>query len=472
MFDQITKTISFFGKIAEECYNKIMKRFKNAAMATIFSAGLIFSIPANAQTSVSHRPSAKLPTPDSTSIPYKAYSHGDPTHLEQLLLEYTNRCRANPYADILRIVNGNDARINNALNAFNVDKNELTKDFSTYSPKPPLAFNEKLITAARNHSTHMAINNYQGHGDYPNGPTTLAERLTAVNYTYSYAGENVYAYAYSPWHAHAAFVVDWGVQDLGHRIITLDLGERTDFREIGIGIIEENISTTTVGPLVVTQEFGLDNDQVAFITGVVYLDANENSAYDLNEGLANVQVTPDRGDYYALTSTSGGFAVPIALHSGTYTLTITRPDIAPMQATVQIASQKIKVDFPYSLTTRKGEISGKIIDSSPSSPLPTITLQLSPGNLTTTTANDGTFSFTNLPTGNYTLTASKEGYIFTPNPTPIALAPGQTLTIELKAYLDDNPIIPDGGCGLIGMVLMGIMLSAFKGLSITPRKHD
>jgi len=64
----------------------------------------------------------------------------------------------------------------------------------------------------------------------------------------------------------------------------------------------------------ITQAFsegGDSPDSGPFIVGVAYRDLNLNGAYDPGEGSAGVEVRPDSGSYYAVTSTSGGYAIPM-----------------------------------------------------------------------------------------------------------------------------------------------------------------
>jgi hypothetical protein len=449
----------------------MMKRLKNALAAVVgVSALFIWTISAAAPVH------AGLAVPSSTSVPYKVYSHGDPTEDEQRMLEITNRCRANPYEDIVRIFNNMDSYTENAVAEYDIDTADMISDFESYLAKPPLAFNAALMTAARDHNDTMVAGDFQGHGDEANGEATVAARLTAAGYTYSCAGENVFCYAHSLSHAHAAFIVDWGQptgsDPIGHRKNILDLDDSTGYREIGIGVLEEDNSATSVGPILITQEFGLDNSGIVFITGVAYQDGG-NSFYNNGEGLDDIEIMPDHGDYYAVTSTSGGFAIPVAANSGTYTLTATRSDLSMMQATVQVLDENVKLDFIYGNSTGTGTISGTVVRPSKVA-VANVSITLSPSDQTTVSGSDGSFSFTGLASGSYTLTASLDGYTITPETTTISLIPGQTFTIELEATADDDDPgnIVTSGCGTIGMVLMSLMVIGFKGLSLTSRKND
>jgi hypothetical protein len=81
-----------------------------------------------------------------------AYSHGDPSALEQQMMELINRARMNPtqegiILDSLNTPYSLDARTRKPSFFTN-----LRGEFASYPAVPPLAFNPKLIQAARAHS--------------------------------------------------------------------------------------------------------------------------------------------------------------------------------------------------------------------------------------------------------------------------------------------------------------------------------
>ena len=87
------------------------------------------------------------------------------------------------------------------------------------------------------------------------------------------------------------------------------------------------------------------NTDTVFITGVAYRDANGNGAYDPGEGVGNVKVTTDRGNWSAVTSASGGYAIPVAVNSGDYRLIATGGPWRDASATVTVGSDSVKVDW-------------------------------------------------------------------------------------------------------------------------------
>lgn len=276
--------------------------------------------------------------------PTTPYSHGDPTAMEQLNLEFINQARANPTEEGNRLVNTPDGDVQGAISFFNISKSLVQQQFSTYPAKGPLAFNAQLIQAARGHSNDMRTNQFQGHTG-SNG-SSMEQRISLAGYTGgSGLAENVFSYAKSVWHAHAGFNIDWGGDNqvtLGHRENIMNY-KGSQYREVGIGILSVQ-QPSQVGPLVVTQNFGVKGT-TKFITGVVYKDLNNNNFYDIGEGLAGVQVMPATGTFYAVSSTSGGYAIPYT-GSGNMTVTASGGELpAPIIRNIQLSSENVKLDF-------------------------------------------------------------------------------------------------------------------------------
>ncbi len=425
---------------------------------------------------------AKLEVPfSSEGEPSRAYYIGNPTDKEQYMLELINRGRANPLAEIKRIIAENDPDVRSAMETYKISVSHLIEEFSSYKPVPPLAFNTELMLAAHRHDEDMLENDFQGH--IGSDGSTLKDRLEAVGYEYKAAGENVFAYAKSVEHGHAAFWIDWGVEDLGHRKNELDLIDGSDFREIGIAILAENLPGTSVGPLVIAENFGRSYSGVVFITGVVYRDVNNNDFYDAGEGLSEVTVMPDHGTYYAITSSSGGYAIPVIINSGKYELRIIRSDLPELRSSVTILGENVKQDFKLG-DPNFGILQGQVIDKDTNRPLANVVITLKPINAQYTTGSDGKFIFSDLPAANYLLCAERDGYIFAPKELGITLDVGENKRIKLEAELsssgksgkntqadsenvgddngnDNNNMMPIGSeCSGPGLILMlGIYLS-------------
>ena len=252
------------------------------------------------------------------------YSHGDPTGLEQQMLELVNRARQNPtqegvILDLLDTAYSRDARARKPSFFAN-----LRGEFATYSAVPPLAFHPKLIQAARTHSQDMVTRGYFSHTN-PEGQDPGA-RAAAAGYD-SGVGENIEGGGASTgaevMHSHFGFMVDYDNVDLahplGHRLNVLS----SSYSEIGVGIA----GSRNAGRI--TQDFGIAGR--VCILGVAYSDANQNGRYDAGEGMSGITVRPDFGNWFAITSSSGGFAMPIE--------------------PVQTASDSVSLPFPVQTST-------------------------------------------------------------------------------------------------------------------------
>lgn len=281
----------------------------------------------------------------------KEYKHGDPTADEQLSLEYMNRARANPTAEGIRLMDTEDKDAQFAYTYFNINKKATKAAFTEYPVQPPLAFNEKLIDAARKHSLDMKLKNFQGH-DGSDG-SDMSGRVNKAGYIgWSRLGENVAAYSKSVWHGHCGLNVDWGEQnqiELGHRKNIMNF-QGGVFTEVGVGIeYRPGANNNQTGPFIITQDFGHKGEY--FVTGVVYKDNNNNNFYDVGEGIKGVTLTPSKGDFFAISSTSGGYAIPVKGLTGSLSVTATGgPFTTPTTLQISLSgNQNVKLDFTPNL---------------------------------------------------------------------------------------------------------------------------
>jgi uncharacterized protein YkwD len=280
------------------------------------------------------------------AAPATFFPQAEPSNQEQALLELINQARANPAAEGQRLANVSDPEILRYYSHYGVDKARLAAEFASYSAQPPLAFSPQLMASSRLHSQDMAARGFQSH-DGSNG-SHFDTRINAQGYQWRALGENVFAYAQNAAFGHAGLNADWGVPDLNHRanIMNTQAGFPV-YKEVGIACAASSIPN--FGPLVITQDFGAPADaQLAYVTGVVYNDANGNGAYDEGEGLGGVSITPDQGDYYTTTSASGGFALPLPRQdAGSLSVTASGGALGAAQVkSVRFAnSQNVKLDF-------------------------------------------------------------------------------------------------------------------------------
>ncbi len=296
------------------------------------------------------------------------YSIGDPTDEEQFYLELLNRTRMNPTAEGARLADTShlDANTVAAYNFFHVDLALMQTNLAAFPPVPPLAMEPRLTQAARGHTQWMLANGIQGHEETSpagsgNVVNTTGTRITSTGYTFSTAGESVFAFAESVENGHAGFEVDWGngpggVQNPpGHRLNN----HTAAFREIGIGVVDGRNTVTNinagvtnigkVGPQLVTFDFAARQSTQPFVTGVAYYDLNGNHFYDAGEGIGGLTVSIAGNDNFAVTANSGGYAVPTV--DGPQTVTFSGPNFSSASQQVLVSGGKnVKADLALTYT--------------------------------------------------------------------------------------------------------------------------
>ena len=272
--------------------------------------------------------------------PSQVYSHGNPTVAEQYTLELINRGRLNP---------AGEAAI------YQIDLNEgLAADTISSTPKPTLAFNQNLILSARGHSQWMLDRSIFSHTGADG--TDPSQRMKNAGYVFSGSwswGENIawrgttgpvdlYSMAAG---SYEDLFVDEGYPERGHRVNLMN----DDYREIGIGIIvgKFNFNGRSYNTVMTTQDFGKTGAQpTSFLVGVVFRDLNGDGFYNPGEELPGLTVMPSAGQYYAITSDSGGFAIPLSATSGTLPVTLSGGTVeGPVIKTVLLTGRNVKLDF-------------------------------------------------------------------------------------------------------------------------------
>lgn len=287
----------------------------------------------------------------------------DPTGLEQEMLEQFNRFRTNPQGELnvlfssINPLIARDPDSQYAIQYFNDPTSaEIQADWPALTPVQPLAWNESLYTSATNHNNLMLQYDAQQHvfpGELAIGPRQAAAGYTGTSY---YVYENIYAYAKSAVHAHNGFVIDWAngpgyVSDPNNYY-----PHRRDMmvaacRDVGISVIADSSTTNSVGPLLVTEDFGYRTPVGnSMLVGVIYRDLNGDGRYEAGEGVggASVRICGPNGTFTTTSMTAGGYQA--ALPPGTYNVTVTGGSITGYlsKSSVTIGTQNIKVDFEAS----------------------------------------------------------------------------------------------------------------------------
>lgn len=273
------------------------------------------------------------------------YSIGQPTDDEQLYLELINRARANPPQEGIWLSELTDPDVVSAIDFFNVNIALMVNEFSAIAPAQPLAFSAPMIAAARLHSALMFTNQVQQHQITSIGEPDLPTRLQNAGYDPASARENIFSFSENTLYGHAGFQIDWGndadgMQDgRGHRVNI----HAADVREIGIGVYDG--VNGSVGPQLVTQDFGRTAEDKPFLTGVVYHDLNSNEFYDLGEGLGGVQVEVTGAAFFAVTAGSGGYTIPLP-GDGSYTVTFSAANGGTFTTNITVSGGlNFKVDW-------------------------------------------------------------------------------------------------------------------------------
>jgi hypothetical protein len=240
-----------------------------------------------------------------------------PSVQDQVFLELLNAARANPAAY----------------------GNSIGLDLSGVAPSQPLAWDPLLIQAAEGHSQDMSTQNYFSH--YTLGGQDPGARITATGYSWSSWGESIAAGYASPAEALKALIIDAGVSDLGHRLHLLAMTPTFQGQtQVGIGVVLNGTGTYRDYYTIDTaQPYSNHN---AFVTGVVYNDANGNGLYDAGEGLGGVTVTV-QGVGSMTTYSTGGYQFQVA--PGTYTVTFSGGNlVSPVTRSVTVGSTNVEVD--------------------------------------------------------------------------------------------------------------------------------
>ncbi len=314
-----------------------------------------------------------------------------PTAQQQYMLELMNLARTNPAEAADQFTHDLDANVTATVNYYHVDMDAVRSAIASAPAKPPLAWNDKLASAAQAHSQDQANTKVQSHTG--SDGSNLDTRLDRVGYkNRSSSGENAYAYSTSVDEAMQAFLIDWGVASNGHRenLLQPDKSADQSYREVGIGIVETSgfdSNGNAFGPEVITQDFGAQNGAKAVLLGVAFNDGNGDDFYEPGEGRGDVTIDAVNTDTGATSEThsmdAGGYQ--IALDPGVYKVTAHVGDQIVRTDRVTIGGTNVKVDYNLSDPWQGGTFAPAVTkaaaqtvatssdDSSTSTPAPAVT---------------------------------------------------------------------------------------------------
>ncbi|MBK7404219.1 MAG: hypothetical protein IPJ41_06195 [Phycisphaerales bacterium] len=251
---------------------------------------------------------------------------------EVYLVELVNRARADPQAEALRT---------------GVD---LTADLSTdelYNLKPsePLALQEALTLAARQHSQDMSDRNFFDHQN-PDGDR--AQQRAEKNGYDGSAGENIAAGYDTIDETHVAWL-----ESVEHRKNVLSLwstfSNTFHYDEIGVGFFFPGYGVSDYHTYY-TEVFGFSGRPPrTYILGVVYDDTNSNDFYSVGEGRADVRVdvtNASSGAFVGSYTTDEAGNYQIVVPGGQYVVSFvdTATGLGKQQLVTVTTNTNVKVD--------------------------------------------------------------------------------------------------------------------------------
>jgi uncharacterized protein YkwD len=307
-------------------------------------------------------------------------SVGPATAEQQDMLYLVNLARTDPPAAAYLIGSNITPDIQATLQHYGVDLNATEQAIASAAKLPPVAWNNQLAQAAQAHSQDMAANQDQSHtGSDGSSPQQRMQRAGYPSPTTS--NENAYAYATSVDQAMEAFLIDWGVPDNGHRNTILQPGvsAQNAYRDVGIGITPTS-GASSVGPLVVTQDFASRANEPAQLVGVVFNDPNHTGLYDPSYGAANVQIDAVNLQTGQVSSTQtgsfGGYQLPLS--AGSYRIIASVNDQVIQTATINVGDVNVELDFNASNPWQGGLREAALAEAQPGWSPPVIQRQPAP----------------------------------------------------------------------------------------------
>jgi uncharacterized protein YkwD len=273
-----------------------------------------------------------------------------PTADQQYVLSLVNFLRTNPAQAGNYLTSNISPVVQGTLNSYGLSVSQLKSELDSATPQPALAWSDSLASAATAQSQYEANTGQQTHTG-ANGASLLS-RINSAGYNNTASeGENTYAWAQSIDEAMQAFLLEWGVPDHGHYNNLLQPGTsaNSSFRDLGVGLV--NTNQNGVGPLILTQDFGSQQNEGPQIVGVAYNDQLGTGLYSQGEGFSGLTVDAKNvqtgQDVSTTTWGSGGFQLPVA-SNGTYKVTVSENGNVISSQNVQVGMTNQLANFNIS----------------------------------------------------------------------------------------------------------------------------
>lgn len=250
---------------------------------------------------------------------------------EQYLLELTNRARLDPLGEAAR---------------YGIDLNDgLSPNAISGESKQVLSSNNFLQDSASNHSQWMLDEDVFSHTG--EGGTDAGDRMEYAGYSFLGNwtwGENLAWTGTRSGYLNLEASIDAHHEGLflsaDHRVNTLN----DNFREVGIA---QELGAFTDNGLeydssMTTLNFASSGNDV-FVTGVSYIDVNDNLFYDVGEGSGSINFSMAGGDSIINTA-AGGWSLAATNTNGYNTVTISYGQKAS-EISINVRGQNQKLDF-------------------------------------------------------------------------------------------------------------------------------
>ncbi len=169
--------------------------------------------------------------------------------------------------------------------------------------------------------------------------------------------------------------------------------------------------------------------------------------------LAGVTISTDGGSHTATTNGNGTYTIT-GLLTNTYTIQAEKFGYTFTPATRLVSVPPDATGKKFTATPSTANLSGKVT-SEDGSPISGVEIALTNG-MTTTTGSDGSYTFSKLPKGTYTIQAEKFGYTFTPATREVSVPPdanGQDFTAIPMEYTVNGTVLDEAGKPLASVAI-------------------
>jgi hypothetical protein len=311
---------------------------------------------------------------------------------EQQMMWLMNRARQDPAAEGEWLANSTHPDILRGFHQFGVDREILKREFAELQPAPPTAFDSRLYEGMLAHSHYLieldSIDSDLWH-------VGQIARAQSSGFQINGGSQSVHPTAENGFLAHVALNVDWGIDENGPDGTGMQsmrshregiMGTQWAWTSSGIAFVAADPGNNNLKPNVFSAFYALasplaENHYNTFLIGTVWTDANANQLYDPGEGIANVRVEPDRGDYYAITGNAGGYAIPVA-QSSEVAITFSGVELGEsiIHRHVTVGSSSVLVEWnPTPLPTDTDPVDPGPVDPGPVDPGPVDPGPVDPG---------------------------------------------------------------------------------------------